>query len=439
MRRLVQAGRRGEANQALLDLEPGLAGNPRALQAAGEIFLANGRFPEALRVYRRAADLVPDAPGALYNLAAALVAAGEMAEAEATFDRVIALDPSDADAFYNRSILRRWTADENHLAALEAAVARARSPAAEVALCYALAKELEDLGDHAASWSWLRRGADRRRSLLSYRVESDVRTMALLETVFSAEVMAQAPVADPAPGPIFVLGLPRSGTTLVDRILCAHSDVASLGEIPDLALAVVQAAGPAVDKDALVRQSVAGAGPALGEAYLRRIAGYGASAPFLIDKTPANYLYIGLIALSMPAARIVHVRRDPMNNGYALYKTLFRTGCPYAYDLSDLAEYIGAYRRLMDHWRRVLPGRMIEVDYEAIVADQEGESRRLVAAVGLDWQDRCLEFHANPAPAATASAAQVRRPIYRDSVQLWRRYEAQLEPLAGALRRQGVL
>lgn len=438
VRRMVQAGRRGEANQILLDMEPGFAGDPTALQAAGEIFLANGRFLDALRVYRRAADLAPDAPGALYNLAAALVAVGELAEAEAAFDRVIALDPSDADAFYNRSILRRWTVDENHVAALEAGVGRARGPAAEVALCYALAKELEDLGDHAASWSWLRRGADRRRSLLSYRVDSDVRTMALLEEVFTAEVMAQAPATDPATGPVFVLGLPRSGTTLVDRILCAHSDVASLGEIPDLALTVVQAAGPAPDRDALVRQSVGGAGAALGEAYRRRIADYGASAPFLIDKTPANYLYIGLIALSMPTARIVHVRRDPMDNGYALYKTLFRTGCPYAYSLSDLAEYIGAYRRLMEHWRRVLPGRLIEIDYEAIVADQERQSRRLVDAVGLDWQDRCLAFHANPAPAATASAAQVRRPIYSDSVQLWRRYETQLEPLASALRRQGV-
>lgn len=150
-------------------------------------------------------------------------------------------------------------------------------------------------------------------------------------------------------------------------------------------------------------------------------------------------VYIGLIALSLPGARIVHVRRDPMDNGYALLKTLFRTGCPYSYSQSDLGRYIGAYHRLMAHWRSVLPGRMVEVDYEDLIEDQEGESRRLIAALGLDWEPSLLDFHANPAPAATASAAQVRRPIYRDSLGLWRRYATQLQPLAESLMAQGVL
>lgn len=439
VRALVQHGRRDEADAALRRLEPSLAGDAAALQGAGEIHLANGRYADAVRCYRLAAGLAPNSAGALYNLAAALVATGDHAEAEALFDRVIALDPSDADAFYNRAILKRWTPETNHVAALIQAVGRVRHPGAEAVLSYALAKELEDLGDHRAAWDWLARGAARRRSLLSYRVEADLETMRQIQEAFSAQLMGLAPRAQAGPGPIFVLGLPRSGTTLVDRILSAHTQVESLGEISDFALALTEAAGPAPDKAALVARCAQLDFAALGRAYLRRQRTYGAGAPFLVDKTPANYLYIGLIALSLPTARIVHVRRDPMDNGYALLKTLFRTGCPYSYSLSDIARYIGAYRRLMDHWRAALPDRMIEIDYEALIEDQAGESRRLVAAAGLDWEPACLAFHANPAPAATASAAQVRRPIYRDSLGLWRRYEAQLAPLAEGLRAEGVL
>lgn len=439
VRALARAGRRAEADRALRDLEPALAGDARALQAAGEIHLANGRYADAVRCYRAAAALAPHAADALYNLAAALVATGDHAEAEALFDRVISLNPSDADAFYNRAILKRWTPENNHVAALIEATERARHPGAEAALCHALAKELEDLGDHPAAWEWLARGAARRRSLLSYRVEADIETMGQIARAFDAALLADAPAGSGEPGPIFVLGLPRSGTTLVDRILSAHSQVRSLGEISDFALALTQAAGPAPDKAALVERCARLDFAALGGDYLERQRSYGVEAPFLVDKTPANFLYIGLIALSLPNARIVHVRRDPMDNGYALFKTLFRTGCPYSYSLSDIARYMGAYARLMDHWRAALRGRMVEIEYEALVEDQAGESRRLVSAVGLEWEPGCLAFHANPAPAATASAAQVRRPIYRDSLGLWRRYETQLAPLAEGLRAEGML
>ncbi|WP_304176397.1 tetratricopeptide repeat protein [Phenylobacterium aquaticum] len=438
VRALVHSGRRDEANRRLLALEPGLSGDARGLQAAGEIFMANARFEDALRCYSQAAALAPRDPGALYNLGSVLVACGDLASAEHAFDQVIALDPSDGDAFYNRATLRRWSPAENHLAEMAAAVERVRRPGAEAALCYALAKQYEDLGDASASWSWLARGAARRRSLLSYRVEADLATMAQIAEVFDAATMAAVRSRHAPSGPVFVLGLPRSGTTLVDRILSAHSQVESLGEISDFALSLVRTVGRATDKGDMVARSGRMDFAALGQTYRDSLTAYGRAAPLVIDKTPANYLYIGLIALSLPEARIVHVRRDPMDNGYALLKTLFRTGCPYSYSQSDLGQYIGAYHRLMDHWRTVLPGRMVEIDYETLVGDQAGESRRLVESLGLAWEPACLDFHANPAPAATASAAQVRRPIYRDSLSLWRRYEAELQPLAQSLRAQGL-
>lgn len=435
-RGLIDAGRRTAAVGTLQTLEPRLQGDPGGLQSAGEMFLACGRVADALRCYQAAVALAAGDPRALYNLASTLVAVGDLLGAEKAFDRVIALDPADADAFHNRSTLRKWTPDDNHLASLTTAIAGVRHPAAEVALCYALAKEHEDLGDHQAAWSWLARGAARRRALMSYRVEADLETMAQIEAAFDASRMSNAAASAPS-GPVFILGLPRSGTTLVDRIVSAHSQVESLGEIPDFALSLMDAAGSATSKSELVARSARMDFQRLGQAYETRVRDYGRPARFLIDKTPANYLYIGLIALSLPGSVIIHVRRDPMDNGYALLKTLFRTGCPYSYDQSDLARYIAAFERLMTHWRSVLPGRVVEVNYEDLIEDQEGQSRRLIAALGLKWEAACLAFHTNPSPSATASAAQVRRPLYRDSVGLWRRYAPELSPLAAGLGAAG--
>ncbi|MFA4892433.1 sulfotransferase [Brevundimonas sp.] len=435
---LIRDGRIGEALSRLAVIEAGAGDDARLLQHLGEHYTHCGKPEAAARCYRRAAGLTPGDPRCLYNLSAALIALGQMAEAEALLDRVIALDPHDADAWQNRSTLRRQTPDANHVAGLLEAVEQVRSGPAEVALSYALAKELEDLGGPDHSFAWLKRGADRRRSLLSYRVEADVAAMAEIARVFDASLFERPAAGCPETGPVFVLGLPRSGTTLVDRIISSHSGVESLGEINDFALALTRLAGAAGGKGELIRRSADLDPAALGRAYLDSVAGYGRARPMFIDKTPVNFLYIGLIARALPNARIVHLRRHPLDSGYALYKTLFRMGCPYSYDLEDLAAYMLAHRRLMNHWRGVAPGRILDVDYEALVADQETVSRRIIDHCGLDWQDACLTFHENTAPAATASAAQVRQPIHARSVGLWRRYADQLEPLAAALRAGGV-
>jgi hypothetical protein len=177
---------------------------------------------------------------------------------------------------------------------------------------------------------------------------------------------------------------------------------------------------------------------ALGKAYCEAVRGWSDGPTHLLDKTPLNFLYAGLIAQGLPRARIVHVRRHPMAVGHAMFKTLFRMGYPFSYDLADIGRYYGAYAKLMAHWRDVLGPRLIEVEYENLVDDLHAQSRALVSACDLSWSDACLAFHENKSPSVTASAAQVRRPLYRDSRDLWRHYETQLAPLAEALHAAGV-
>jgi len=412
--------------------------DPRMLQEVALRFTVLGLHEDAERCSARACALCPDDAGHLYNHATTLIALGRLAEAEALLDRVVELVPGDGDAWYNRATLRRQTPQRNHVQALERELSRlSPSDPAEIPFCYALAKEREDLGEHAASFAALARGADARRRRLPYRVEDDLETMRLIAGTFDAGFFSLGRDGHADERPVFVVGLPRSGTTLVDRILGSHPAVASRGESTDLAHAVVRLAGPATGKAELVQRSALMDLRPLGEAYCRTL--QDGPALRVVDKTPNNFLYLGLVAAALPQARIVHLRRNPMDACYAMYKTLFRMAYPYSYDLRDLGRYWLGYDRLMAHWRGLLPAdRFLEVDYESLVSHQEPESRRLVAHLGLEWDPACLAFEHNPQPTLTASAAQVRQPLYRTSVGAWRRYAGQLEPLRRMLAQAGA-
>ena len=397
-----------------------------------------GQHAQAASCATRVATIRPYDPQAVYAQASALIAVGQMDKAETLLDDLIGRMPSDGDAWYNRATLRRQTPERNHVAQLRAMLAASTTGVPQTALHFALAKELEDLGEYAPSFEALKQGAAARRRVLSYDVKADEQAIATIIRSFDRNWFERAGPGLAVEGPVFVVGLPRSGTTLIERILVRHDQVASVGEVNDFALAVMRSVGPANGKDELIRRAAAAEPAAIGESYWHAVQGYGHTTPFVIDKTPLNYLYLGLIARALPRARIVHLRRHPMASCYAMYKTLFRMGYPFSYDLDDLGRYYIAYHRLMNYWRSLLPGKFLDLDYESLVDDQAGTTRKLLAHCGLPWQDACLSFHDNAAPTATASAAQVRRPLYRESRDLWRQYRKELAPLARLLAHNAI-
>ncbi len=436
---LIQQGDLTAATHELARLRALAWDDSFLLMHIGQLYTHLSVFDLAYDCFKRSVALAPRDTQALYNLATAATAVGDLDEAVALYGQVIALKPSDYDAYYNRATLRKWTADENHIAEMEALL-RSGVPDMKgaVQLFYALSKEYEDLGDAGASFAHLRRGADLRASMMAYHVSTDTDAMADIERVFDAGFFKDGVTTSDNPGPIFIVGLPRTGTTLVDRILSSHSRVDSLGEIHDFAQMLMRLAGPAANKADLIEKSADIDFKALGKAYLASTAARGQAGPFLVDKTPANFLYLGLIARALPTARIIHLTRDPMDSCFAIYKTLFRLGYPYSYRLEDLADYYAAYRKLMAHWHRVLPGRILDVSYESLVTDLEGQTNRMVTHCGLAFEDACLTFHENKSASATASAAQVRQPLYASSVGRWKAHADALAPLKARLESHGV-
>jgi tetratricopeptide (TPR) repeat protein len=438
----------GQADAAvtiLNTLEDPARNNPQLLQRIAELYTQCSQFPLARRCHQRSVDLQPANPGFIYNLAASCIALGDLDQAERLFNEVIRLDPRDYDAWQNRSTLRRQTPEANHVEPLLSVLAQlGENDPGRAQIGYALAKELEDLQRYDESFRCLQEGAVARRIRLDYDVGRDISSMERIAETFTSELMQSAPPIAHAGRPVFVLGLPRSGTTLVDRIISSHSQAASLGEINSLVFALMRTVGDSAASRAvtsrsdLISQSARIDFAVLGERYVQAIAAYGHQQERLVDKTPLNFLYLGLIRMAMPQARIIHLRRHPVDSCYAMYKTLFRMGYPFSYSLQDVGRYYIAYHQLMAHWRDVAPGSFLDVDYETLVADQEAESRRIMDWCGLEWEPACLEFHRSTTPAATASAAQVRQPIYSTSVGKWRCYEKQLAPFVARLREHGI-
>jgi tetratricopeptide (TPR) repeat protein len=393
------------------------AGNVAALDGLGAILSMLGDHERALGLLRTALEIDPGNPQVLYNLAASERVTGRLEEAEAHCNQAIARDPHHYLAYFLRADLREQGTRRNHIAEMEALLQRGvRHPQGEVLLCFALGKECDDIGEYARAFRHFAAGAALHRKSMRYLVHDDIGAVDRIIQTHGRDVLNTASKGHDGDDPIFIVGLPRSGTTLVERIVGAHSLVRSAGELGAFPRALKQGSDPA----------------AWGLAYIQAARQYrGIEAGRFIDKFPSNYLHCGAIHMALPRARIVALRREPMDTCLALFKAHFAGAYPFSYRLEDLADYYAAFDRLMTHWRSVLPPEVfLEVAYEDIVADLEGQSRRLLAFLGLPWEDEVLKFHESRSPAATASAVQVRRPLYASSVGKWRRYADELAPLA---------
>jgi tetratricopeptide (TPR) repeat protein len=432
-------GRIGDAlAQARAALDCGELRDLAALEMAGASLILCQQPAEAHAAFQRAAALAPDAPAILFNLATTARFLGRAEEAEAAYDRLLARNPQAWTAWRNRSELRRQTPGRNHLAALQAALAGGPGAEGEIQLCYALGKELEDLGEFEAAFAAFRHGAAARRARMRYDVAADVASLELIAEVFDADWCAPGRAAPEGEGPIFILGMPRAGSTLLEQMLGRHSQVQALGELQSFGAAVIgavrqAAAAPPADKAALIRAAAGLPPERIGAAYLSAVAPLRDGRPLFTDKLPLNFLYAGLIARALPSARIVHMRRQPLDACVAIYKTLFEEAYPFSYDLAELGAYHRGYLQLMEHWRAALGERLVEVSYERLVADPAGELEALAARLGLAFEPACLAPEAAAAPVMTASASQVREPVHARSVGAAARWRAHLGPLVAAL------
>ena len=426
-----------EALATAARLERERKNDPSVVLQVGYCFTRTNRHADAARCYERVRILQPANNIVLHNLAGAYLALGEAERAEQLYTELLHKEPSACEAYYNRATVRKQTPDNNHVAELEHLLAGLKSGDwGEAPICYALAKELEDIGEWDRSFAALTRGAASLHRQTRYEIAADLAQMDAVKKLFDKTFCNAQEPGHLGERPIFIVGMPRTGTTLVDRILSSHSQVGSIGESDEFHRALLRQA-PAGSGRIDVARLHSIAWDKVGVEFCRAAAGLEPSRPVRLDKTLTNFLYAGAILKALPGARVIHVRRHPMDACYAIYKTLFRAGLSYSYDLGDLGRYYLGYKAMMEHWQEMPPGRIFTVDYEELVENQEQVSRAMVLFCGLDWEEACLSFEKNASPSFTASAVQVRSPVYSSSVRLWRRYEAGLAPLRRILEDGG--
>ena len=433
----------GRLSEAVVVFRQALAFDPGYADAhlnLGNALKSQGDDQNALAAYRRALDLKADLPEAWNNIGQIFREAGDLVRAMEAFDHALALRPDFAEAHYNRSDLKRFRPGDPDIEVLErlAGSIDRLLPGQAVFLHFALGKALDDSGDPERAFEQFFRGNSLRRRTLDYDEASTEELFERLAAMFDAPFLEGCQGAgDPSARPIFILGMPRSGSTLVEQILSSHPDVLGGGELPALERVLETVRDPG--GQALAYPESISVFPtshlaALGGAYLSRLPAAVDGRSRVTDKLPSNFLHIGLIHLILPQARIIHTVRDPVDTCLSCFTKLFAVGQKYSFDLGELGRYYRRYRALMDHWRRVLPAdTILDVQYEAVVDDVEGQTRRLLAYCGLRWDERCLAFHRTQRKVRTASAAQVRAPLFTTSVNRSQAYRSQLEPLFRAL------
>ena len=399
-----------------------------------------GDFEKALATFDRVLESVPGDPATLTSKGHALKTGGRYEEAVDAYRSVLASNPKYGEAFYSLANLKVYSFNDEEIAKMRAVESDAGLPHMDrVYVSFALGKAFEDRGDYETSFDYYARGNRLKRAQSRYNAGQMSEDLRAQREACTAELFAaRAGSGCDAPDPIFVVGLPRAGSTLIEQILSSHSRVdgtLELPNIPSLSQRLRRRGRQAGNKPypALLADLGAGELEEFGREYIRDTGIHRQGAPCFIDKMPNNFRHIGLIRLILPNAKIIDARRGAMACCFSGYKQLFAEGQEFSYDLADLGQYYRDYVELMDHWDRVLPGYVLEVRHEDVVRDLESEVRRMLEFCGLPFEEACLEFHRTDRNVRTPSSEQVRQPIYTSGLEQWRNFEPWLGPLETAL------
>jgi tetratricopeptide (TPR) repeat protein len=437
----VGEGRIAAAESALREVRRVQPNDPMVIELTGTVLNSLGEYEAAELFFERAHEISPQNPSALMNLGNVRVFLGKIDDAVALFKRAIDLEPNSAQCHWGLANSAK-AKDDTHIKTMQGLIDSGRqSKRSQGFLHYAIGKENEDLGNWPEAFSAFTQGARARRETVEFNEADETAMFEAIKETYTAQWLANCPAGAEDPAPIFVLGQPRTGTTLIERVITSHSQVYSAGELQQFGLAVRRASRHADPKRFSKELFIAAAtvNPAeIGSMYLRSTAKLRDKSPFFVDKLPVNYLNIPLILAALPKAKIVHLVRGPMDACFASFKQLFADAYLHSYDQSEMARHHARYRDLMAHFRQEFPGRIVDISYEDTARDLEPNARKLINALKLDWEDACLNFHESSSGVATASSVQVREPAHTRSIGRWRRYETQLLPMMGELTRLGV-
>ena len=434
---LHRQNKTAEALAELDRLQEGLQGraSPAYANLRAAVLGRLGDFDEAIALYEDMVRRVPGQPKIWMSYGHALKTVGRTADSVAAYRRATALRPAFGEAWWSIANLKTEPFDAADLAAMEGALHDAQASVEDrFHLHFALGKALSDRSEAENAFTHYAEANRLRRTAQPYEAARTCRMVDAVIGLSTPDFFAERQdMGCPAPDPIFIIGLPRAGSTLIEQILSSHSQVEGTMELPDLPALVAELRQEG-DWPTMMGDLNPARLPALGEAYMERTRIQRRKGlPYFIDKLPNNWLHVGLIQLILPHARIIDARRHPLDCGYSNFRQHFARGQAFSYDLGDIGQYYADYVRLMAHFDRVLPGRVHRVVHEQLLDDPEGEVRALLAALGLPFEEACLRFHENRRAVRTASSEQVRRPINRDGEGQWRAVEARLQPLVAAL------
>jgi len=400
-----------------------------------------GQTYKALDSYRRVLELKPQHAGAWLGLGHTLKTVGHQSEAIDAYRESITSRPNNGESYWSLANLKTYELTRDDIEAMESSLEdnEGLTDQSAVNFLFALAKVNEDRGRFDQAWNYFQQGNSKQRSMEHYDpVQTEVSNDEIIQTFDDVFVQTNTGLGDPSVAPIFIVGLPRSGSTLIEQILASHSMVEGTSELPYIgrvATSLNRNRADGVNYPFATRELREPNFRALGQDYLNQASAHRQTdKPRFIDKNPNNFPSIGLIHLVLPNAKIIDARRYPLDSTLSCYRQLFAKGQTFVYDLIEIGEYFLQYQRMMDHWHQVLPDRVLTVQYEDVVTDLEGQVRRLLAYCELPWEEACVRFHETERPIRTASSEQVRQPIYSKSIHFWRNYEAHLGELIDVLK-----